>query len=203
MERWRVRLWRTAWALKKECGGDSEAAAFPSVAGSEPRTTKGLGFAPTANAQTALRQLREDGFCVLSGLLDSQQVNALRQEVLAHIDDVASVLADAEESPRNRLEGLKYYYPEALNLDGSPGNDGGGIVSPSQVGNRAISGYVRFAPHWANRGCETPLVTDVISGALGQYYKMVYTTAFCSHSKDHVRWVSASKSTNPNSFLNA
>ena len=197
MERWRVRLWRTASALNGCCGG-SEAAALPSAAGPEPRTTKDQGFAPTANAQTALRQLREDGFCVLSGVLDAEQVNSLRQEVLAHVDDVASVLADAEESPRNRLEGLKYYYPEALNLDGTPGNDGGGIVSPDHIGNRAISGYVRFAPHWANRGCETPLVDQVVSGAVGQYYKMVYTTAFCSHSRGHVRWVSPSKFTNPN-----
>ena len=37
----------------------------------------------------------------------------LRQEVVARVDDVASVLASAAESPANRLEGLKCYYYSA------------------------------------------------------------------------------------------
>ena len=68
----------------------------------------------------------------------------LRQEVVARVDDVASVLASAAESPANRLEGLKYYYPGALSLDGSgPGSDGGGIVTPDEVSAR------RFPQHFS------------------------------------------------------
>lgn len=213
MERWQLRLHRTASAITvvrqessrsppgaRPFDGVSSRSHPPTTVGAGatqertpvtvPRTTADLGLHPTGDAQTALRQLRNEGFCVLSGVLDDEQVTALRQEVLANIDNVASVLADAEESPANRLEGLKYYYPEALGLDGTPGKDGGGVVAPEHMGNRAISGYVRFAPHWANRGCETPLVSKIVSSALGEHYKMVYTTAFSSHSRAAVRWVS-------------
>ena len=118
-------------------------------------------------------------------MLAADQIAQLRAEVLAHIDDIPAVLADADESPANRREGLKYYYPQALGMEDVPGEPGGGYRGG---GNRAISGYVRFAPHWGNRGCETPQVCDVVAGAVGEAYKLVYTTAFSSHSPDKIGW---------------
>jgi hypothetical protein len=56
--------------------------------------------------------------------------------------------------------------------------DGGGAGARGG-GNCAISGYVRFAPHWGNRGCETPRVTDVVAGALGEQVSKRCTSLRC------------------------
>jgi hypothetical protein len=174
--RWQARLARAASQLRQPP---------PETAATSPQTTVDLGFAPSTDTGTALQQLQLHGFCVLPGVLPAEQVAQLRADVTAHIDDMPAVLADAEESPGNRKEGLKYYYPEVLRMPHVPGVEGGGYRGD---GNRAISGYVRFAPHWGNRGCETARVSDVVSGSVGQDYKLVYTTAFSSHSADKIGW---------------
>ena len=186
--RWQARLARTAAQLQLTpvvhvAAAALQVAAAPAVA--SPQTTADLGFEPALDTNTALQQLQQHGFCVLPGVLHAEQVAKLRAEVAAHIDDMPAVLADAEESPANRKEGLKYYYPEVLGIKHVPGVAGGGYRGD---GNRAISGYVRFAPHWGNRGCETARVSDVVSGAVGDEYKLVYTTAFSSHSADKIGW---------------
>jgi hypothetical protein len=70
---------------------------------------------PTAE-QTA--HLEEHGFCVISGVLSGREVAALRQEVLAHVDDVA--LADRGGAAHVALVEVTMPEARAIALGHSP-----------------------------------------------------------------------------------
>ena len=67
------------------------------------------------------------------------------------------------------MEGLKAYYPDIVLPRGEPGT---GLKS------YAIPGYYRFAAEWATIGTTQNVMTDVVCGAVGEDYKLVYNTAF-------------------------
>ena len=102
--------------------------------------------AATNDPAVATERLRRDGFVVVKGMLTEADAARHRTELSAHMADIDAVLADAERGGRgeasrganNRMEALKSYFPEALGLPG--------------VGNYGITGYIRFAPEWAEIG---------------------------------------------------
>ena len=128
--------------------------------------------AATNDPAVATERLRRDGFVVVKGMLTEADAARHRTELSAHMADIDAVLADAERGGRgeasrganNRMEALKSYFPEALGLPG--------------VGNYGITGYIRFAPEWAEIGTAPNIVTDVISATMGEDYNLVYTTGF-------------------------
>ena len=135
-------------------------------------TQEEAGFPATDDPAAAIAQLKQVGFVVLKGMLSKEEAACHRQELTTHVLDTDAVVKDAEaggsgEAARgvnNRMVALESYYPEALGLPGR--------------GNYGITGYVRFAPQWAEIGTAPNIVTDLIAGTMGDDYNLLYTTGF-------------------------
>jgi len=70
---------------------------------------------------------------------------------------------EAAHGINNRMQALRDYYPEALGLPGR--------------GHYGITGYLRFAPEWAEIGSRSNITTDVIAGTMGTCEFMVVENA--------------------------